>query len=78
MRDTFGVDVPMRSFFESPTASEQAAALVENPAQRENVENTAQLLLSLAELSDEEVEQMLAEKTSVGDRELTVSASSSY
>jgi len=78
VRDTFGVDVPMRSFFESPTASEQAAALVENPAQRENVENTAQLLLSLAELSDEEVEQMLAEKTSVGDRELTVSASSSY
>jgi acyl carrier protein len=78
VRDTFGVDVPMRSFFESPTASEQAAALVENPAQREKVENTAQLLLSLAELSDEEVERMLAEKTSLGEQELTVSAFSSY
>ena len=78
VRDTFGVDVSLRSFFESPTASEQAAALVENPAQREKVENTAQLLLSLAELSDEEVERMLAEKTSVRDRELTVSAYSSY
>ncbi|MBD1825981.1 non-ribosomal peptide synthetase [Microcoleus vaginatus GB1-A2] len=78
VRDTFGVDVPMRSFFESPTASEQAAALVENPAQREKVENTAQLLLSLAELSDEEVERMLAEKTSLPDRELTIAASSSY
>ncbi|MEG5026528.1 amino acid adenylation domain-containing protein [Microcoleus sp. AT8-B1] len=78
VRDTFGVDVPMRSFFESPTASEQAAALVENPAQREKVENTAQLLLSLAELSDEEVERMLAEKISLPDRELTISAFSSY
>jgi len=78
VRDTFGVDVPMGSFFESPTASEQAAALVENPAQRENVENTAQLLLSLAELSDEEVERMLAEKTSLGEQELTIAASSSY
>jgi hypothetical protein len=45
---------------------------VENPAQREKVENTAQLLLSLAELSDEEVERMLAEKTYVPDRELSV------
>ena len=78
VRDTFGVDVPMRSFFESPTASEQAAALVENPAQREEVENTAQLLLSLAELSDEEVERMLAEKTSLGEPELTIAAFSSY
>jgi acyl carrier protein len=78
VRDTFGVDVPLRSFFESPTASEQAAGLVKNPAQREKVENTAQLLLSLAELSDEEVERMLAEKTSLGDRELTIAASSSY
>ncbi|MEG4277135.1 amino acid adenylation domain-containing protein [Microcoleus sp. MON1_C1] len=78
VRDTFGVDVPLRSFFESPTASEQAAALVENPAQRENVENTAQLLLSLAELSDEEVERMLAEKTSLPDRELAIASPSTY
>ncbi len=78
VRDTFGVDVPMRSFFESPTASEQAAALVENPAQREKVENTAQLLLSLAELSDEEVERMLAEKTSLPDRELAIASPSTY
>ncbi|MEG4404815.1 amino acid adenylation domain-containing protein [Microcoleus sp. MON2_D5] len=78
VRDTFGVDIPLRSFFESPTASEQAAALVENPAQRENVENTAQLLLSLAELSDEEVERMLAEKTSLPDRELAIASPSTY
>ncbi|MEG5038381.1 MULTISPECIES: amino acid adenylation domain-containing protein [unclassified Microcoleus] len=78
VRDTFGVDVPLRSFFESPTASEQAAALVENPAQRETVENTAQLLLSLAELSDEEVERMLAEKTSLPDRELAIASPSTY
>ncbi|MEG5173407.1 amino acid adenylation domain-containing protein [Microcoleus sp. B3-D7] len=78
VRDTFGVDVPLRSFFESPTASEQAAALVENPAQRENVENTAQLLLSLAELSDEEVERMLDEKTSLLDRELAIASPSTY
>ncbi|MEG4517833.1 MULTISPECIES: amino acid adenylation domain-containing protein [unclassified Microcoleus] len=78
VRDTFGVDVPLSSFFESPTASEQAAGLVENPAQREQVENTAQLLLSLAELSDEEVEQMLAEKTSLPDRELAIASPSTY
>ncbi|WP_445240991.1 amino acid adenylation domain-containing protein [Microcoleus vaginatus] len=78
VRDTFGVDIPLRSFFESPTASEQAAALVENPAQREKVENTAQLLLSLAELSDEEVERMLAEKTSLPDRELAIASPSTY
>ncbi len=78
VRDTFGVELPLRAFFESPTASEQAAALVENPAQREKVENTAQLLLSLAELSDEEVERMLEEKTSLRDRELAIASPSPY
>jgi amino acid adenylation domain-containing protein len=63
VRETLQVELPLRHFFESPTVAEQVAVMHQDSAQRAKVEAIAQLVLSLAELSDDEVEKMLAEKT---------------
>jgi acyl carrier protein len=63
VRETLQVELPLRHFFESPTIAEQVAVMLQDSAQRAKVEAIAQLVLSLAELSDDEVEKMLAEKT---------------
>ncbi|MBW4649609.1 MAG: amino acid adenylation domain-containing protein [Kastovskya adunca ATA6-11-RM4] len=63
VRETLQVELPLRHFFESPTVAEQVAVILQDSAQRAKVEAIAQLVLSLAELSDDEVDKMLAEKT---------------
>ena len=63
VRNAFQIEVPLRSFFGAPTVAGLAAAMLEDPAQRPKIERTAQLLVSLAEMSDAEVESMLEESS---------------
>ncbi|HJT57660.1 MAG TPA: phosphopantetheine-binding protein, partial [Ktedonobacteraceae bacterium] len=56
--DAFQVELPLRSLFEKTTVSEQAALLLHNPDERARIEKTAQLLVMLAQLSDDEVDAM--------------------
>ncbi|HVS00501.1 MAG TPA: amino acid adenylation domain-containing protein, partial [Thermoanaerobaculia bacterium] len=55
VRETFEVEVPLRELFERPTVAGLAAALTSDAAARQRVERTAELLLEVSELSEEEV-----------------------
>jgi acyl-coenzyme A synthetase/AMP-(fatty) acid ligase/acyl carrier protein len=62
VREAFQLEVPLRKLFKTPTVAGLAAAILEDEAERERVERTAELLLKLATLSDEEVDDLLATK----------------
>jgi amino acid adenylation domain-containing protein len=65
VREAFNIELPLRDFFETPTIAGQVTNILHDPQQRLKVEQTAELLMSITELSDEEVEKMLAEKTAL-------------
>ncbi|MES1244220.1 MAG: amino acid adenylation domain-containing protein, partial [Acidobacteriota bacterium] len=48
VQDTFGLELPLRAVFETPTVEEVAAALLAAPETRHAVERTAELLLELS------------------------------
>jgi amino acid adenylation domain-containing protein len=62
VREAFQLELPLRKFFRAPTVAGLAAAILEDEAERERVESTAEILLKLATLSDEEVDDLLATK----------------
>jgi acyl carrier protein len=59
VREAFDANVPLRLLFEKPTVATLAAALLETAPQPERVEKTAELLLELGELTEEELERQL-------------------
>jgi pyochelin synthetase len=64
LREIFQIDFPLRQLFEAPTPADLARVLIQDPTTRPNIEKTAELLLSIAELSDEQVEELLARQSS--------------
>jgi amino acid adenylation domain-containing protein len=60
IRDEFELDFPLQGLFESPTVAGLAAAMLADPDERARVEKTAELLVQLAGLSDEEAEKILS------------------
>jgi amino acid adenylation domain-containing protein len=61
LRKVFEVEIPLRILFESPTVEALAFALLQREGEREKLEQRAALLLSVAELSEDEVNIMLAD-----------------
>jgi acyl carrier protein len=57
--ETFDLEIPMRTVFESPTVAEMAEEMLANPENREKVEDTARLLLEIAQLSEAEASKLL-------------------
>jgi amino acid adenylation domain-containing protein len=61
----FEVALPLRILYEAPTLADFAAALLRASNQPVRIEKTAQLLLQLADISEEQVESMLRAKASL-------------
>jgi myxalamid-type nonribosomal peptide synthetase MxaA len=59
LRETFQVEVPLRRIFENPTAAGVAAVLLEEEDERLRVERTAELMVKLAAVSEDQAESML-------------------
>ena len=54
------MEISLRTFFECPTLALLAGALCQEESQHERLEETAQILLSVSHLSDEEVSDLLS------------------
>jgi amino acid adenylation domain-containing protein len=62
VRETFEVELPLSRLFVRPSVAGLAEVLLTEPGQRERVEKTAETLLQLADLSDDELKFMLADQ----------------
>jgi len=62
LRKVFEIEIPLRTLFESPTVEKLASALLQREGERERLEKRAALLLKVAELSEDEVNTLLAEQ----------------
>jgi hypothetical protein len=63
--ELFHVQLPLRTIFEAPTIAEQATIMLQNPDERGRIERTAQLLVEIAQLSEDEVEALLNEQKGI-------------
>jgi acyl carrier protein len=70
VRDTFQVDLPLRSVFGAPTVASFSAEILSHAPVPARVEKTAQLLIKIARMSDNEVETMLVDQSQPPRREL--------
>jgi amino acid adenylation domain-containing protein len=60
--DLFETHIPLLRFFEAPTVAGFAVAMIQDEAERRRVEKTAELLLRLSQMADDEVQAMLSER----------------
>lgn len=62
VREAFHIEIPLRILFEKPTIGELAVVITERQAEGAGEGNLARMMTELDALSDEEAEQLLADK----------------
>jgi amino acid adenylation domain-containing protein len=67
VRETFDVDLPVRTVFDAPTVALLAEQLLLDPATRSRIESLAELLSSLNRLSEEELAERLGQARAAGE-----------
>jgi acyl carrier protein len=63
IRDIFQIDLPLRVVFDKPTVRELTGELLRDPSGRARLEKVADVLLTVANQSDVEIERELAKKS---------------
>ncbi|MEW6735712.1 MAG: amino acid adenylation domain-containing protein, partial [Acidobacteriota bacterium] len=63
INEAFQVDIALPTIFESPTVAEFSEYMLRSSTQPERITKTAQLFVKLAQLSEDEVEKMLSQRT---------------
>jgi len=61
LRETFQIELPLRTFFEAPTVSKLAESITRGPDQGIRIQKIAELLISVSGYTDDEVEAMLGD-----------------
>jgi acyl carrier protein len=64
IRETLQVNLSLREFFEKPTIAGVANSILRHSDKPREIEITAQLMIDLAQLSDEQAQMMLDQRTS--------------
>ncbi len=64
IRDLLALDVPLHSLFTASTVAELAQVILSDPEMCPRIEQTAQILLEIDQLSEETVHELMAQKTS--------------
>lgn len=59
IQDVLGIEIPLQLVFDAPTVADFAEAIMRDQNNQERIERTIELLLSVTELSENEVEAML-------------------
>lgn len=62
MRETFHIELSMRTFFDAPTIARLAGIIIRDEQQAMKVERIAELLMDVINYSDDEVEAKLSER----------------
>jgi acyl carrier protein len=60
VREEFAIDLPIAAVFSAPTVAGLAESMHQNGANRDTLERTAEVILSTANLSDDELEALVA------------------
>ena len=68
VRESLGIDLPLRRIFEKPTIDALAAAILSDAPDRLRIERVAELLLYFSQVSDEQAEALLAQEAGFANR----------
>ncbi len=63
IREDLGAELPLAAIFSAPTIASLAASLLQNASNRASVEQAAKLILSTANMSDDELESLVIAQT---------------